>query len=144
VTKRRPGQESGFTLIELVVVLAILGVLIALAVPRYLASRRHALAVEASNTLAELKVTAWGYYQQYSTWSGLAVGPLSAPNPLGIAPPGGGCWDYSIQSATNLAIQFRAQANPAAQTRCGTLSAGNYVELVLNSDGSATTTQSFI
>lgn len=142
--RRAHGHERGFTLIELVVVLAILGILIALAVPRYLASRRHALGVEASNTLAELKVSAWGYYQQYSTWSGLPTGTLSGFNALGIAPPGGACWDYSIVSATVTSIAFRAQANPSAQVRCGTLSAGNYVDLVLYNDGSATTTQSFI
>jgi general secretion pathway protein G len=137
MSRRGRKHEGGFTLIELVVVLAILGILIALAVPRYLASRRHALAVEASNTLAELKISAWAYYQQYSTWSGLPTGTLSGSNALGIAPPGGGCWDYA-------SISLRAQANPSAQVRCGTLGSANYVELILYSDGSATTTQSLI
>jgi general secretion pathway protein G len=140
-TPRR--RERGFTLIELVVVLAILGILIALAVPRYLASRRHALAVEANNTLAELKTTAWGYYQGYNTWAGLPIGPITGSNALGIQPPGGGCWDYSIESATSAVVQFRAIANPTAHSRCGTLGVGNLIDLVLNSDGSSTTTQSF-
>jgi len=139
----RSRHDRGFTLIELVVVLAILGILIALAVPRYLASRRHALAVEASNTLAELKTTAWGYYQGYNTWAGLPVGAITGSNALGIQPPGGGCWDYSIESATGLAVAFRAVANPAAQPRCSTLGVGNLIDLVLNNDGSSTTAQSF-
>jgi hypothetical protein len=63
---------------------------------------------------------------------------------LGIAPPGGGCWDYSIVSASAASISLRAQANPSAQVRCGTLGSANYVELILYSDGSATTTQSLI
>jgi prepilin-type N-terminal cleavage/methylation domain-containing protein len=140
MTRRR---QQGFTLIELVVVLAILGILVALAVPRYLSARRNALVAEANNVLQELKTTSWGYYQQYSSWVSLPVGPLPLSNPLGIEPPGGGCWDYSIESATATQVTFRATANPTAVTRCGALDATNTVDLLLNNDGSSVRTQSF-
>jgi type IV pilus assembly protein PilE len=135
--------DRGFTLIELVVVLAILGILIGLAIPRYLTSRRSALVAEANNVLQEFKTTAWGYYQQYSTWAGLPTGVVPASNPLGIEPPGGGCWDYSIESATATVVVFRATSDPTAHTRCGPLGVGSIVDLVLNQDGSATRSQSF-
>ena len=48
-------KRRGFTLIELVVVLAILAVIIALAIPRYLAARKKAYKSEADNILQETK-----------------------------------------------------------------------------------------
>ncbi|MGH9201632.1 MAG: type IV pilin protein, partial [Vicinamibacterales bacterium] len=69
-------SEGGFTLIELVVVLAILGILIALAVPRYLGARRNALVAEGDNVLQELKTLSWAYYQQYSSWDPIPAGAI--------------------------------------------------------------------
>src|SRR5207302_3724433 len=66
-------KEQGFTLIELVVVLAILGILIALAVPRYLAARKKAYKSEADNILQEAKTLEWAYYQQYNTFDTTAA-----------------------------------------------------------------------
>ncbi|HEX9246853.1 MAG TPA: type II secretion system protein [bacterium] len=78
-------KEKGFTLIELVVVLAILGILIALAVPRYLAARKKAYKAEGDNILQEAKTLEWAYYQQYNTFD-------STGAQIGLAMPGGAHW----------------------------------------------------
>src|SRR5438105_12679796 len=78
-------RDRGFTLIELVVVLAILGILIALAVPRYLAARKKAYKAEGDNILLEAKSLEWAYYQQYNTFD-------SAGTQIGLAMPGGAHW----------------------------------------------------
>ena len=135
-------RQGGFTLIELVVVLAILGTLIALSVPRYLGARQKALVAEGQTALQELKTMGWAYYLQNSTWATLSTGPISSPNPFGFLPPGGGCWAYSVTAATATSVEFRATATPAAAPRCGPLAITSIVDLTLNSDGSASTSPS--
>ena len=78
-------KEHGFTLIELVVVLAILGILIALAVPRYLNARKKAYKAEGDNILQEGKTLEWAYYQQYNTFDSTGAA-------IGLAMPGQAHW----------------------------------------------------
>ncbi len=140
--KRR--NEGGFTLIELVVVLAILGILIALAVPRYLGARRSALISEGDTTLQEVKTLAWAYYQQYGTWVGVTAANFAAT--FGFTAPGGACWSYTLNAdGTAAAIAMRADGNPAgAPPKCAPLGAAgaSTVTLTLNDDGSSVRTQS--
>lgn len=55
------GRRDGFTLIELVVALAILGGLVAVAVPMYLGARKAAIVAEGDGVIQELKGMAWAY-----------------------------------------------------------------------------------
>lgn len=96
--RARERGARGFTLIELVVVLAILGILIALAVPRYMGARKRAYMTEARNVVQEIKTLEWAYFQQYNQFLIFAaVGPGGtnlSTSALGLYVPVGGKFSY--------------------------------------------------
>lgn len=137
--KRR--SEGGFTLIELVVVLAILGILIALAVPRYLGARRSALIAEGDNTLQELKTLAWAYYQQYGSWAGI-VDSATMATTFGFVPPGTSCFAFGTPGGAAASIAMTATTpGPASRPVCAALPAASVITLTLFNDGSSTRAQ---
>lgn len=126
--KTLKNQERGFTLIELVVVLAILGILIALAVPRYLAARKKAYKAEADNVLQEAKTLEWAYYQQYNLFDTTAAGTS-----VGIVAPGGMHWFNPAFSGTANAVITITMSGSLSPLNSGTDS----VSIMLYSDGSS-------
>ena len=125
--KTLKGRDRGFTLIELVVVLAILGILIALAVPRYLAARKKAYKAEADNILQEAKTLEWAYYQQWNSFDTTAG--LSSVN---LVMPGGSHWSApSCVScgATAISLVMTGSVSP--------IGGGDSVWITLYSDGSS-------
>ncbi len=135
--KKMRKAQRGFTLIELVVVLAILGILIALAVPRYLGARKSALIAEGDNLVQEVKTLTWAYYQQYSTFEDVTL------DAIGFQGPAGACWTMSftaIGDGPPPTVTIRATSNPAGRAQCAVLGTGAQINLVLNGDGSSTRT----
>ncbi|MBB6188804.1 type IV pilin protein [Rhodanobacter sp. MP7CTX1] len=87
---------GGFTLIELMIVVAIVAILLAIAVPSYLDYITRGKLTEAQNNLAAYRVSMEQYYQDNRNYGGAACG---APVPAGstlqyftitCAPAGGG------------------------------------------------------
>ena len=133
LSKTVKNRERGFTLIELVVVLAILGILIALAVPRYLAARKKAYKAEADNILQEVKSLEWAYYQQYNTFDSSATLSLIA-----LPMPGGSHWNPPACTGCtgqNVTIVMSGALNPLLAT--------DSVWVTLSSDGTSTGGQTF-
>ncbi len=122
--KALSGKERGFTLIELVVVLAILGILISLAVPRYLGVRKKAYKAEADNLLQEAKTLQWAYYQQYNSFDTTGAS-------IGFVMPGGSYWNPPTITGTPQSIQITmtGKLSPLAST--------DSVWITLSSDGSS-------
>lgn len=140
--KPRCRTEHGFTLIELAVVLGILGILLALAIPRYAASGRNAVLPEADNILSELKTLAWAYYQQYGDWTGVTTATFQTT--FGFSAPASACWTFSANNAGAASIDLVASGNPSGgPARCGALGpAGSAtVTLTVRGNGSSTRVQ---
>jgi type IV pilus assembly protein PilA len=65
------GKKAGFTLIELMIVVAILGILAAIAIPAFVTYIRRAKTVEATENVSKLFDAAASYYSKERTASGL-------------------------------------------------------------------------
>lgn len=73
-------RQSGFTLVELMIVVAIIGILAGIALPAYTDYIKRGKAAEATSTLADLKVKMEQYFQDNRTYVGadlLVPGPCS-------------------------------------------------------------------
>ncbi len=117
-------DERGFTLIELIMVLVILGILLALALPAYLGTRRKAYLAEADQNLQEMRTQAWLHYVEKQTWDGFTGTPASSPN-----------WSYSYISCTGT-VSCTMGATSTTLPGGGTAT----VTLTLSTNGSATVT----
>jgi type IV pilus assembly protein PilA len=74
----RGHTEAGFTAIELLVVLIIIGILLAIAVPSYIGFRDRAANDEAKTSLREALPSAQAYYLDNGSYTGMDAAALLA------------------------------------------------------------------
>jgi prepilin-type N-terminal cleavage/methylation domain-containing protein len=82
-------DQRGFTLIELIMVIVILAILLALALPAYLGTRRRAYLPEAQSALQEMRTQAWLIYVER--------GSFAVPGPAAAATDN---WTFSYGACT--------------------------------------------
>ena len=107
---------KGFTLIELMIVVAIIGILAAIAIPNFVKFQCRSKQSEAKGNLKALYVAQESYraeFDKYVTDCGAGCN-IGNTNDIGFAPKGSKI-RYTYNDATaNNATQFTATANPAA------------------------------
>jgi MSHA pilin protein MshA len=111
-------NEKGFTLIEIIAVLVILGILAAVAIPKYLSTMNSSRIAAAQGAIAEVKGRASGYYASQTLVNGAV--PLSPTVFASVtaAPPLGSDFHVTAgQSGSDITIsvdQVKGTTLPAA------------------------------
>lgn len=91
---------SGFTLIELMIVVAIVGILSAVAIPSFIKYIRKSKTVEAHEALDKIKVGARSYWITEQWSSGGTILPKQFPNGVTAVPNGGPCCKRCVNAST--------------------------------------------
>ena len=106
-------RKRGFTLIELMIVVAIIGILAAIAIPNFLQFQLRSKTGEAKTNLAAIRTAEEGYFAEFNiyvaqtaAWPGGGLGANKRPWPtgssfdqLGWSPEGEVFYDYSVTVA---------------------------------------------
>lgn len=110
------GQRSGFTMLELLMVVIIVGVLAALAIPQYANFVERARVSEGANMIGAIKSAQSLYRLENATYAA-AIGNLTITFPAG----GTTYWGYAItaSSATTYTITATRTAVPAGNAYIG-------------------------
>lgn len=105
-------RQKGFTLIELMIVVVIIGILAALAVPRFMTATTKSKQSEAKGILKQIYTMERTYRQQNNTyWGQGTTGSAAAPNALmtiGVQIPTTAIYSYVITTASGTALQVDA------------------------------------
>ena len=95
-------RQHGFTLVELMIVVAIIGILAAIAIPQYQEYVARSKISEAINTLSEMRIRMERYFQDNRTYVGACTAGTQAPMPENT--PGGFSFDCPDLTATGFLI----------------------------------------
>ena len=106
--------QKGFTLIELMIVVAIIGILAAIAIPAYQDYTVRAQVTEGLNLAGAAKVAVAEYYANNGTWPTALVGTAAGQLGFTAAPSGKYVTGVAISGTTGVVrITYGNQANSA-------------------------------
>jgi len=125
---RRLGARRGYTLIELMLTLAIVGVLTAIAIPMLVSYQLRSKAAEGATNIAAIQKAAEAYYAEYSVYVsampatpatvgttkqpwGVAPGAAHGFNAMGYVPEGQVYFQYGVTSDGSTAYTIGARSD---------------------------------
>ena len=98
--KNMRNSQKGFTLIELMIVVAIIGILAAIAIPNFMNYQCKAKQSEAKSSLGNIRSMQEAYFAEWDTYS--AIGPI------GFETKGTPRYSYSVTTANTTGYTARA------------------------------------
>jgi prepilin-type N-terminal cleavage/methylation domain-containing protein len=108
-------RQKGFTLIELMIVVVIIGILAALAIPRFMTATVKSKQSEAKGILKQMYTMERTYRQQNNDyWGAGVVGGPGASNAfatIGVEIPASAIYTYTIVTAATPNLLIRAECN---------------------------------
>jgi type IV pilus assembly protein PilE len=88
-------NRKGFTLIELMIVVVIIGILAALAIPRFMTATTKAKQSEAKGVLKQVYTMQRTYFQQHGTYVAAADNAAAGWATIGVEIPAGAVYTYA-------------------------------------------------
>ncbi|MGA1868196.1 MAG: type IV pilin protein [bacterium] len=135
-------NKKGFTLIELMIVVAIIGILAAIAIPNFLNFRNKAKSAEAKSNLGAIRSCQETYNTEFETYLACSDNPGSGGcgrnkqtwvatntdfSAIGFDPQGGVYYSYVVDGAAQDTYEIHAWGDVDGD--------GNFMEFTVNQDG---------
>jgi len=126
--------QKGFTLIELMIVVAIIGILAAIAIPAYQDYTIRAQVTEGLNLADGVKVSVADYYTQNGVWPAAVLTTATTANGLGFSSPATGKYGMVDLAVNGVIVATFSNVTGQANAKLNALTVGVAPNVSSNGD----------